>query len=409
MNNQVQLFTQQRSLCTRTGSAAAAILVLSGLMVLHCRAASAQGGPLPVPRITAGAAGAGIDGPLELFRSGSFSISNDPELFASPVRLDFGPVCSAGLLLSRLTTLPAGILNPPPPISFKIVTVTSMTVSGSGFSLLSPPTVPFSMFPGTFLNFNIAFSPTAIGPAAGALTVVTDDPTKPPLVIPLTATGDSPAIAAAANTLRTPTLPFGSVTTWPVTIANTTGSRCTLSVLPTISGTGGSWQVLLPASYFLNGRMISDIEIPAGGVNTDLTVKFTSSVTSRTTKAVGTLTLRSNDLARPNTNLVFGAEVVAPGMRVLIVEADGTPVPVGDDIMLKSSKSKVETHLKDVPLTTIDPPVSWKQIQFHYVTALYPAEDGNEYELRVQAGNRKQTLTFTLIPGEFKELTIKLP
>ena len=96
-------------------------------------------------------------------------------------------------------------------------------------------------------------------------------------------------------------------------------------------------------------------------------------------------------------------------MRVLILGADGTPFPVVDDIMLKSSKAKVNSHFKDVPLTTIDPPESWKRIQFHYMTALNPAEDGNEYELRVQVGNRKQTLNFTLTPGEFREFTIKLP
>jgi hypothetical protein len=76
---------------------------------------------------------------------------------------------------------------------------------------------------------------------------------------------------------------------------------------------------------------------------------------------------------------------------------------------LKSSNSKVNTHLKDVSLTTIDPPDTWKRIQYHYMTALDPVGDGGSYELRVQVDNKKQTLNFTLGAGEFRELTIMLP
>ena len=47
--------------------------------------------------------------------------------------------------------------------------------------------------------------------------------------------------------------------------------------------------------------------------------------------------------------------------------------------------------------------------QFHYMTALDPAEDGTDYALEVKVGNNKQDVDFTLAPDGFRELTVTLP
>jgi len=413
MSNRIHVIGRVHAVCMGAdrgapGARQAAVRwLIAGLALIPYCTASAQSRGTPVRPSAAVRASAGRSGRSAPARSASVRLIDDHELGAVPARLDFGAVCSPGGLLQSITTLPIGIVDPPP-FTISTITVTSMTVTGSGFSLLSPPAVPFQIHGSTILTFNVGFSPTAVGPATGALTVLTDDPSKPPLVIPLTGTGVSPAISATANTFRTPTLTFGSVTSWTVTITNPTSTPCWLHALPHISGSGGAWQTVLPSSYFFLGRLIRDIEIPPGGVNTDLTVKFTSSITVRTTKAVGTLTLTSNDLARPSTSLFFGAEVVAPGMRVIVVGPDGNPLPLVDSITLKSSRGKVNTHVRNIQLTTIDPPDSWKRIQYHYMATLDPAADGNDYELRAQVGNKTRAMSFTLSPGEFKELVITL-
>src|SRR5262249_55971092 len=113
------------------------------------------------------------------------------------------------------------------------------------------------------------------------------------------------------------------------------------------------------------------------------------------------------------TTLTFGAEGVPVGMRVLVVGADGTPYPVVDEIVLKGFGTPgTDVQLKDVPLTTIDPPESWKRIQYHYMTPLPPTDpskNGPVYLLQARAGKSSKSVTFTLGAHEFKQITLTLP
>lgn len=293
-----------------------------------------------------------------------------------------------------------------------VITGLAITGTPGEFSLVPSPALPITVAPGGTTPVQVRFSRSTPGAAVATLDIFSNDPCNPTFRAPLTGTRSSPTIAATANTGRTPSLVVGSSTIWPVTISNIARGLCNLTVRPSLSGTGGRWTIVLPDSYLIKdslGQVIGtkDIVVPPGGTNTDLAVKFTC--TTVTTKAVGTLTLTSNDLVHPTTTLVFGAEGVPVGMRVVVVGHDGTPYPVVDSIKLKSSAGKVNTHLKDVPLTTIDPPQSWKRIQYHFMTALDPDAAGTSYDLLVQVGNKKQTHSFTLMPGEFKELTVTLP
>ena len=193
-----------------------------------------------------------------------------------------------------------------------------------------------------------------------------------------------------------------------MTITNTGTSS--LRVKPKIAGAGFS--IVLPSSYYgKDGKtIVNDIVVAPGASNQDLIVKFTTP--SVKTKFVGTLTLISNDLVHPTTTLIFGAEGVPVGMRVLVVKADGTPCPVVNDLTLKSKHKnpKTNVHLKHVSLRTIDPPKSWQRIQFHYQTALPPSNDADDaYELKVKVGSKSQTLKFTLGTSEFKQIILTLP
>jgi hypothetical protein len=328
-------------------------------------------------------------------------------ILASDEELTFGTTCTGSS-----TSLPLQITNAPDAQSSLVIN--NFSLVGSGFSLVSPPALPLTLAPGESRNLTIQFSPTSSGAATGSLAIGSNDPAFPQLAVWLSGSVGSPTIAATANTSSTPTLAFstrtrtGSTKTWPVTISNP--GACTLRVRPSITGAGGTWKIVLPSTYYnpFTGQLIRDIVVAPGGVNTDLKVTFTPSL--QTFKAVGTLTLTSNDPDNLATTLVFGAEGVPVGMRVLVVGTDGTPYPIIDKIKLKSkAPNKVATDLKGVPLTTIDPPESWQRIQFHYMTALDPAADGSDYTLEVKVGNNKQKLDFTLGPDEFRDLTVTLP
>jgi hypothetical protein len=109
-------------------------------------------------------------------------------------------------------------------------------------------------------------------------------------------------------------------------------------------------------------------------------------------------------------------ESVGRGIRVLAVHPDGTPYSSLKSLKLISHgfHSNVNINLKNLSLTTIDPPTSCQRIQFQYENQNLPSTDkaGNQgayYTLTVTAGNQAQTQTFTLAVNEFKVLVLTVP
>ena len=126
----------------------------------------------------------------------------------------------------------------------------------------------------------------------------------------------------------------------------------------------------------------------------------------------GTLSLASNDPIHPITTLTFGAEGVPVGIRLIVLQSDGTPYSEVDDITLKNKheKPKIDIKVKDNRLVTIDPPTAWTRIRYHFQTALPPTDDADDYyEVKVKVGKKSQTLTFTLGSFEFNQIVITLP
>jgi len=334
-----------------------------------------------------------------------YSIDYAMSFFPSPGRIqvtgapvNFGPSC---LGTDNINVI--HVANPGESPLF----ILSLPISGAGFKLgTSASAVPIVLNAGQSVDIPVDFAPTATTQGQGSITINSTDLATPALSFALNGSVVNSSITASAATGRTPTLVVGTTTTWPVTIRNS--GACALTVRPSITGAGFS--LVLPALYInpLTGAIWKPIVVQPGETNTDLTVKFVTPFSAP--KFTGTLTLSSNDPARPVTTLVFGAEGVPVGMRVLVVDAAGNPYPVVDDIQLKyNGDSKTNDHLKNVHVTLIDPPASWQRIEYHYMTALAPTSSGNTYELRVQVGNKKQTVNFSLSADEFKQLVITLP
>lgn len=76
------------------------------------------------------------------------------------------------------------------------VTVSSATLTGTGFSL-SCPTLPATLSPGQSIALNVAFDPTTAGSATGQLTVVSNSSTASSVSIALRGVGVSYAVGLA--------------------------------------------------------------------------------------------------------------------------------------------------------------------------------------------------------------------
>jgi len=78
------------------------------------------------------------------------------------------------------------------------VTVNSVIVSGSGFSI-SPLSLPATLNPGQTMNVSLTFDPTAVGAATGTMTVTSNSSTNATATVSLSGTGNPHQVALSWN------------------------------------------------------------------------------------------------------------------------------------------------------------------------------------------------------------------
>jgi len=149
-------------------------------------------------------------------------------------------------------------------------------------------------------------------------------------------------------------------------------------------------------------------------VGSSFTEPVTFTPTAVATKVTGTLRVADEFLLDPDQADVAATvnlcgEAVGRGIRVLVVDRNGVPVPSITSLMLKATgvAAPPNVNLKDLPLVTINPPTSCQTIQQHYEnqnlsTTDQSAPRGSYYTLSVAVKNKKATLTFGLKVNEFK-------
>ena len=84
------------------------------------------------------------------------------------------------------------------------LTVSNLSFSGDDAALFTRGLValPLSLAPGASQTVSVTFSPTRLGNATAALTVMSDDPTKANIVVPMTGRGVSPSVALMPGSLE---------------------------------------------------------------------------------------------------------------------------------------------------------------------------------------------------------------
>lgn len=117
------------------------------------------------------------------------------------------------------------------------VTITSSTISGSGFSVTGLA-LPLTLSPGGATSFNAVFAPTSAASASGSVSF-NGDAVGSPTVVSLTGTGSSFQISVSPGSLSFGNVAVGSGANQQVTLTNT-GTASVTVTQATVSGTGYS-------------------------------------------------------------------------------------------------------------------------------------------------------------------------
>jgi len=317
-------------------------------------------------------------------------------------RLDFGslPVDNRSVGSSKTLNF---YINNAGACPLVINSATIAAGSDPGFAMAPPPFFPQTIQPGESLAVPVLFNPPAPpGPRFATVEVdAANDPTHPsPLTISAFGIGLSPTISA---------LPGHTI--FPPTVVG-----CSRTQTITVFNTGPAELIVDGTSIAGAGYSLSPVTLPirlAPNASTNLTVTFTPGSVAR--RLDGALSIFHNDLLSPNPAVVtFCGEGAPIGMRVLVLQSNGTPYATVDQITLSSYGVTPNTNvnLKNVPLTTINPPTTCQTIRFHYETALPSTAKngprGSYYNVRVKVGKKAQSVSFTLGTCDFKEIVITL-
>ncbi len=260
--------------------------------------------------------------------SGNGTAAPTLTLSASTANLSFGSVT-----VNSPVTLPVTLTS----TGTSPVTVSSVTISGAGFTLVGG-TVPATLNPSQTLTVQVQFNPTATGATTGQLTIISNSTNGSTATVSLSGTG-----TAAPNpilSLSTASLGFGSVTvnsptTLPVTLTSTGTSPVTVNSA-TIGGAGftlvsGTLPVTLNPTQTITLQVQFD-PTATGAASGQLTISSNS--TNASTAIVsfsGTGTSAPNPILSLSTaSLSFGNVTVnAPATLSVTLTSTGTsPVTV---------------------------------------------------------------------------------
>jgi len=241
---------------------------------------------------------------------------------ANPSSLSFGNVTvGTNQSLSETVTNAGG----------SSVTISQVTVSGTGFSL-SGISTPLTLSAGQSSTFSLTFAPQSAASASGNVTL-TSTASNPTLTIPVTGTGVTPGTLGSNPT----SLNFGSVTV---------GSNQSLS--ETVTNTGGSSVTISQATISGTGFSLSGITTPltlSAGQSTTFSVKFaptsaasaSGNVTLTSTASNPTLTIpltgtgvTQGTLGSNPTSLNFGSVTVGNNQSLseTVTNAGGSSVTI---------------------------------------------------------------------------------
>ncbi|MCU1224495.1 MAG: hypothetical protein JWQ42_2588 [Edaphobacter sp.] len=172
-------------------------------------------------------------------------IGAQSHLQISPASLSFGSIAIGATAVRTLTLANTGTAP-----------INTVALSITGDYAITIPCALTSLAPGASCSVTITFTPRAIGPRAGALTVASTDQSSP-TTVPLTGTGIADgtfALTVDGGTTSTVTVKSGNPATYNLTLTpgNTFSGAVVLNCTPIKPGQYATCS-LLPSSVTLNG------------------------------------------------------------------------------------------------------------------------------------------------------------
>jgi hypothetical protein len=244
------------------------------------------------------------------------------------------------------------------------LTVSQVTLGGSGFFSVSGLAVPLVLSAGQSSSFNVLFAPQLAGSATGSLTL-TSDVSSSPNTLPLSGTG---VAATRTLSLSQPNISFGNVnvggsSSQALTLTNTGNSTVTISQI-TKSG----------AAFLLAGASTPLVLSPSQV--TTITVHFNPTVAGN---ATGNVTVSSDAAGSPANISLSGDGVVATPHSVLLNWAASTSTVSGYFIYRSTTNGSGYTKVNTSSVSSLNYTDSNVQsgLTYYYVTT---AVDGSGIE-----------------------------
>ena len=274
------------------------------------------------------------------------------------------------------------------------------------FTLVNPPAFPVPISHDSSIDLSVKFTPTSAGPKSCNLTVTTDDPINPVVLVPLTGNTElgSATVTVPAGIVFPPTvIQQNAACPAQIGVPITNDGACPVKVTNV-----GITQTSSPLDYSLTGLPGLPSTLAAGGQlgSGGLDLIFEPFTVARESTGTVDVTFEDDPILHTTTttdNIPFCGEAVHRGLRVL-VRLGGVPVSGVKEIQLQSAFGPEQPNGNFVVKRTI------KHAALQTVTGVFPcpsfdfhAEFGGEsnpiqlkdgtYRLKVllKVGNKTKT------------------
>jgi hypothetical protein len=287
------------------------------------------------------------------------------------------------------------------------LSLTSLTpITGpnaADFSVVGAPALPVSIGPGSSLGVTLQFNPSAPGARSATFSAGTNDPVTPVRTAALDGNGLVSAIQVSASALTyVPTViqsqaPGNPGSLQNLTVTNIGQAELIVDSMGTAAPFSAPGASIPPARFGTSDHFVEPITFMPTA-----TGKFTGSFTVADTNAEGPA----------SAAVSLCGEGVMRGIRVLVVDGNGVPLPTLSKLQLQAhgTAQVVNVNAPNLPLVAVPTSCVAGQ-QRHYENQSLPATGSANpksayYSLDVSNGGKKTSVSFTLDAAEFKTLVV---
>lgn len=333
----------------------------------------------------------------------------------------FGNVCAGNQGGSNLEVLNTGQCS---------LTITGVSSSNAAFV---PPTVtsfPLVLSADANVDLPITFSPSGVCSStaqSSTITIVSNDPSHPMLTEPVSGVEGCPKLVLSSQnviypaTVSDPTGNLGCYTDRQITVGNAGVCPLNITSLTTSNGLDGLGHALPASPLEYNVvNTTTPISIGPGAASVPITVRFkplilTDQNSMAPDQQTGALTIVSNDpVAADNAAGLCGEPTYHSGVRVLVVNAAGTPITPVKSLSL-SSKGLHPNHdetLMPAPLASAN--VCGNAIMYQLDNETLPpagttgSNPNSSYDVSAKEGSTQANMSFTLGQCQMQQIVLQI-